>query len=420
VRAVDDVQRIVDDLADRLGRSVAVEDPDLRLLASSRLFGGEDESRVQTLLDRQPDPATVEFAFSQRVRSFVVPTRIPGVPARAISPRLCLPMRQRGELLGFVWLIDDGRITAAQEGDAQRAADRLAHILGRRHQVAREEAAEQEALVRELLLGDVAARTRAAGEALELGLLSRGHRHLAVVVSPGPAARPHEDVDLDAVRRGCRRVLGSEPAGTWVTAGVGDSLVAVASLASDVAPAQSTRWAQQLRASCARDLGRDAAAGLVLGCGGATGRLVDVWTSYEQAATCARAARALGRPLVHFDDLDAAGTWQVLHPAAPPPHLVPGPLRDLRTTLAPDLLDTLELFLERAGDIAGVAEALHVHRSTAYARLARVEELLGVSLADGVTRLVLHSWLRTSAARPGGPGPEDGRDPAPPATAWRT
>jgi hypothetical protein len=418
VRAVDDVQRIVDDLADRLGRSVAVEDPDLRLLASSRLFGGEDESRVQTLLDRQPDPATVEFAFSQRVRSFVVPTRIPGVPSRGISPRLCLPMRQRGELLGFVWLIDDGAITAAQEDDARRAADRLARILGRRHQVAREEAAEQEALVRELLLGDVAARTRAAGEAWELGLLTRGHRHLAVVVAPAPSPRPHDD--LDAVRRGCRRVLGSEPAGTWVTAAVGDSLVAVAALTSDVGPAQSTRRAQQLRASCARDLGRDAAAGLVLGCGGTTERLVDVWTSYEQAATCARAARALARPLVHFDDLDAAATWQVLHPAAPPPHLVPGPLRDLRTTLAPDLLATLELFLERAGDIAGVAEALRVHRSTAYARLARVEELLGVSLTDGVTRLVLHSWLRTSAARPGGPGPGDGRDPAPPGTAWRT
>jgi len=420
VRAVDDVQRIVDDLADRLGRSVAVEDPDLRLLASSRLFGGEDESRVQTLLDRQPDPATVEFAFNQRVRSFVAPTRIPGVPSRAISPRLCVPMRQRGELFGFVWLIDDGAITPAEEDDAQLAANRLARILSRRQQVAQEEAAEQEALVRDLLLGDAAARTRAAGEALELGLLTRGHRHLVVVVSPAPAARPHDEVDLDAVRRGCRRVLGSEPPGTWVTAGVGDSLVAVAALTSDVAAAQSTRWAQQLRASCARDLGREAAAGLVLGCGGTTGGLVDVWTSYEQAVNCARAARALGRPLVHWDDLDAAGTWQVLHPTAPPAHLVPGPLRDLRATLAPDLLDTLELFLERAGDIAGVAEALRVHRSTAYARLARVEELLGVSLADGVTRLVLHSWLRTSAARTAEPGPGGGPDPAPPGRAWRT
>ena len=47
-----DLQSIVDDLAERLHRSVAIDDPAIRLLAASRHFGDEDAVRVGSVLNR--------------------------------------------------------------------------------------------------------------------------------------------------------------------------------------------------------------------------------------------------------------------------------------------------------------------------------------------------------------------------------
>ena len=45
---------------------------------------------------------------------------------------------------------------------------------------------------------------------------------------------------------------------------------------------------------------------------------------------------------------------------------------------------------------ARAAAALHVHRQTLYSRLARIEALTGLDLADGDARLLLHASLRSA------------------------
>jgi Binding-protein-dependent transport system inner membrane component len=60
----DELQGIVDGLAARLGRSVAIDDPSIRLLAASRHFGDEDPVRIRVMLSRQADGTIVEYAKS--------------------------------------------------------------------------------------------------------------------------------------------------------------------------------------------------------------------------------------------------------------------------------------------------------------------------------------------------------------------
>ncbi|GAA1553288.1 helix-turn-helix domain-containing protein [Kribbella sancticallisti] len=81
-------------------------------------------------------------------------------------------------------------------------------------------------------------------------------------------------------------------------------------------------------------------------------------------------------------------------------HQVLGPLLDDEDTLR-----TLESYLERACSTAQTARALNLHRNTVTQRLAKVERLLGVSLAAADTRLALQLALRARRSRTTPPRP---------------
>ncbi|WP_454859876.1 PucR family transcriptional regulator [Promicromonospora soli] len=65
---------------------------------------------------------------------------------------------------------------------------------------------------------------------------------------------------------------------------------------------------------------------------------------------------------------------------------------------AAPLLRTLETYLELAGSAQATAEALHLHRTSLYYRLQRVELLAGTDLKDGAERLALHLALKVARA----------------------
>jgi DNA-binding PucR family transcriptional regulator len=66
----------------------------------------------------------------------------------------------------------------------------------------------------------------------------------------------------------------------------------------------------------------------------------------------------------------------------------------LRDPAHAPLVDTLEAYLDRAGDAKATAEALSLHRATLYYRLNRIEEITGARLKTGEDRLALHLGLR--------------------------
>jgi len=73
-----------------------------------------------------------------------------------------------------------------------------------------------------------------------------------------------------------------------------------------------------------------------------------------------------------------------------------------------DLITTLRVFLERAGNIQAVAADLFLHRASVYHRLKRVQQILGVDLYDGHDRLEIHLGLVSWMLLNGGDG-EPGR-----------
>lgn len=116
----------------------------------------------------------------------------------------------------------------------------------------------------------------------------------------------------------------------------------------------------------------------------------------EEAAAALAVGRRSGdaRRLHHFAEL---GTYQLLVPLSHGPELARFVESELRSVLDHDtrartkLLPTLRAYLEHSGRKADTMRALGVQRRTLYARLAKLEALLGrdLDLQDTRTRLAL-------------------------------
>ena len=64
-----------------------------------------------------------------------------------------------------------------------------------------------------------------------------------------------------------------------------------------------------------------------------------------------------------------------------------------------NLVDTLERYLQRFGDVRAAADDLHIHPNTLRYRVRRAQEILGMSLDDPDARLLLQIQLLIGPSR---------------------
>lgn len=368
------VQDLVDDLADALGRPVALEDRRWRLLAYSAHTELEDRVRQASILARAAPPAVAAWLDTLGLEHAGDVVDTPANDAIEMGPRTCAPVRHDGAMLGVVWVIPgpaplDARERALLVATARQAADALWAARaggGEAH-------ARIAALLGELLDDpDPGVRTRAAAELAARQGWTRGADFAVALIEA-------DDDGAEVLERARRRWHRDDL--VWRVRGeVG---TAVAHLSAGHGPAA---LAQALV-----DAGAPHAA--------ASSVLPDLAAAREGGAVAGAALIAvqhvpeLGRAGA-VDDLGAwprvARLWDAAgRPAAPVP--LPALLAERG---GPELARALEATLDAAGDVAAAARLLHVHRATLYRRLARVEELTGLDLRAGDDRLHAHLAVR--------------------------
>ena len=338
------LQELVDDLAERLGRPVALEDRRYRVLAYSAHDAPLDRVRLASILAREAPADVVAWLDAEGLQDAEAAVHIPDAPHVGMGPRVAVPVRDGG-LLGFLWLVDEG-LAAADLAAAESAAAAAAPLIAR----LRAEERTDHVLVGELLGTDPAARGRAAA-----ALRESGHR-------------------------GALRVLAGDgvPPAPGIVRGAGVALAfGDADLPAPLPGGAVGASAPRERLDDARDALAEAQAAVAL------------------ARPGGDAAAPVGGPLVRWERI---ATYTLLGPLAGAP--VPAPLQRLADHRdGPALVATLEAYLDRAGDAAATAAALFVHRTTLYHRLHRIEAIAGVDLRDGDDRLLMHIALRIRRLR---------------------
>jgi hypothetical protein len=393
------LQRLIDALSDALDLGVAIDDHQFRLVVHSAHGQQADTVRIATLLRRRSPPEVVEWLRELNIAEVDGALRVPAHPGFAMRPRICIPIRHDGVLLAYMWLFEEERnITDADVESAVRAASDAATIL-HYDRVFEDASRQRERAVLSRLFGEGSEiPMRAAREALETGAIFAGCAYGVIAIRP--ADRVMAEDDPQALRGlaaldGIRRVLAPRSALVGLHRGCGALLMAIARGSQ---PDQALRAiAMRLHESLAG--GEPDAPDWHVGVGPAEVRLDRALDSFHAArdALLVR-ARAPGiRSPTFWTEL---GAWRILCLALSDERadvrLHPGVDKLLRQRGGADLLETLRTYLEHGGDSQATSAALHVHRTSLYARLRRIESITGANLRSGDDRLFLQMSIRLS------------------------
>ncbi|SDM21224.1 PucR family transcriptional regulator [Streptomyces wuyuanensis] len=414
-----DYQELVDEISGLLGVPATLENRDFELIAFGAHDSDDDSAmdpvRTRSILTRKSTPAVRSWFEGFGITRATGPVRIPAAPeAGVFRDRICLPVRHRGIVLGYVWLLDARPgPTADQLTSAMQVTDRIGALLADEERAGTDLSRE----FRAVLTAERGWQYDMALAALRtaLGPAADG-LHTVVCVAPwasvdAPSARAVVGASAlctvpwpwsagaayspaaaspGRTRKGGRGGPKPEEPPRAVTDPAGDGTegqalaVLVRLRAADVlAPALTA-------AGRLAEAAGSAVAGIALPRRG-TGGLAASWREAASAARAVLAEPGLG-PVA---DWAAIGPYRLL--TALPPAPAPDPATAaLLTPANAELARTTEVFLDCAGQAGRAASALGIHRQTLYYRLSRVERLTGLDLDDGEDRLLLHMALKAA------------------------
>lgn len=387
--ALNELQALVEDLARCIGAPAVLEDHEQHMVAYSAQAGPIDEVRRDSILMRETRPEVRDWFRQFGIVHASSPVRIPSHPELGILGRLCVPVRFRGRLLGFLFLIDDVRRLDGPDIELAEGVSRHAGQLLYEDELDRRLSAS---VLSHLLAPDLEIRQIAAQQLAGQGLVAADAPHAVVVVRlasvtvPGPEEVIGEAM-LDLLRRrvhpGLLQMARPDHGVLLVpVASAGDDRQAVVT-AADAAAALD-------RGVHSKPQGDDVR--VVAGIGDPQPRLADAHRSYREALLAARVAAAVPTvgDLVRWQDL---GVFRVLS-QVPPGDDVSSSCVDPRLLRLigddDDLACTVETYLDLGCDAKRTAEQLRLHRATLYYRLGKAARVTGADLHDGNDRLALH------------------------------
>jgi hypothetical protein len=418
-----ELQRIADRLGSLLDRPVAIDDMQLRQFVYTYHPAGSDPAREQAILRRHASPEILRWIASHRTSERRGAFLLPSCPEIGLTcPRLGVVARVGDRPVAYIWVqVDDAELTDAQRRHLTAAAEDVADVF-RRQQIIDElrGLSERESLI-QLLSGDAAARARAVERIADADIFHHDQPASAAVFLPVPppgcefggAARAAMNAALESVRATfpSRQTMGliRQNHGLLVIARAGGAV-------------PNRRAADHAFAETARRKIEDALAQVgpftvLAGVGGTCQSLADIVGSYRQALQSAQVAAAIGTlgPTVHHADLGIYAHLVQLTSDQPDMIALHPGIRLLidRETDGDPLAETLEVFLDNAGDVARAARCLHLHRASLYGRLRRVEEITGLDLSNGHHRLIAHLELKLARLLRLRPGAAERRTPLP-------
>ncbi|WP_328410459.1 helix-turn-helix domain-containing protein [Streptomyces violaceus] len=440
-----DYEELVDEISELLGAPATLENRDFELIT----FGAYDSEgdldpsaldpvRTRSILTRRSTAAVRAWFEGFGITRATGPVRIPPTPEAGVNRgRICLPVRHRGVVHGYIWLLDD------DPGPSERQLSAAMQVTIRIGALLADEAQHGADLSRELRAVLTAERDWQRDMAIAELRAALGSRadglHTVICVAPWPSADPDDapsvrtmpgatalctlpwgasaqcvallvrlrstDVLTPATTAAARlleRAGGSASGGAAAGASGGTAPRGTGGASAGASggssgrtshePAGTTRGASAGSGSGQAGIRTHGPAGSAAGLATPRSGLAELGTAWWEASAAARAALAEAR-------LGPVAQWASIGPFRLLTALPPDVARDpaVHALLFPahrELARTAEIYLDCAGQAARAAAELGIHRQTLYYRLSRIEKLTGLDLDDGEDRLLLHMALK--------------------------
>lgn len=394
----EELQVIAESLASQLGRSVAIDDPQIALLVhTARRDEHVDQHRVDSVLQLRGGAEIIEWVMSHGIADATEPVRVPGSAELGAIGRVCVPVRCRGFLLGYLWLLDpDGTIPDSELETAAAAAALAGDVLFRERLMGDVKRGREREWVRDLISSDREVREHAAQLLIDDERLPAQAHVVAVVVHVDNTASGSIAASLDLALDQAVRRLNPWDCVAITRGGINGLLLVAASTPLDLARIKDV--AHQLQADVANEL--KGAARVRVGVGHSTSPLRAAHQTYASARHVLRILERVGTfgETASWDEL---GVYKMLAQISLDDverlDAIPrGLMRLIDSDPSRALVDTLETYLNEAGSTPETIAKLQIHRTSLYYRLDRIQERTGMSLRNGEDRLALHVGLRVA------------------------
>lgn len=393
-----ELQAVIEALAERLNRAVAIDDPDIHLIAHTAHNEDVDSSRIESVMKLSVGAEISEYAYGFGIRTSTKPVRIPPRSDLGLFGRVCIPVRCQDVLLGYLWLIDhDETLTEEELEDSCAVAAQAGEILFRNRLLDDLNRQRERELLLDILHSGSDAHGPLSSDVLSAeGLDPTMHCRVLLV----RVLSDTEDLDRDGelaiemtMRRFLEKLSRTRRLITARRGGWGYALIVFRQ--ADDPSARLVDLARRIRADLLSSARRPE--DVFIGIGPTVAGVLQAPLSHRRAVGVVEVCRSVpGMSAV--STWEELGVYQVLN-ELPLDELadiaVPEGLRRLIAVSGDQwLFPTLETYLDAAGNVQESARILNVHRATLYYRLSKIEQVTGMSLADGGDRLALHLGIR--------------------------
>lgn len=382
-----DLDRAAQLLADRIRQPVIIFDSELTVAAFSVHDQEVDAARLGMILTHRVSERAARMIAERHVDRASGTVLLPVVAG--FSSRVIAALRYRGQLTGYVSYVpgEDDDPDVRDAPDIVAAREELGMLLAAREAEGREGADRVLQLVSRLLDGQQEQREAAAEEVIQEGMISPApHYSVLVFRSTTPSDRSAKGTRLVVERALGKNIATISPLKAVGTVIDGEGLLIIP---REVDPARLKKL-----------LGDPMHEDIRSGGGAARVRLADVRSSRREARIALRATthdpNRYGAAAM-WSDLGLDRTLLQLPLERMTLDDLPTEVAQLITTSSgPDLVRTLESYLDNGADAQKTAQRMQIHRSTLYYRLDRIRALIESDLGDGTVRRELHTGLRVA------------------------
>ncbi|MBG0740795.1 helix-turn-helix domain-containing protein [Paeniglutamicibacter antarcticus] len=396
-----DVEQLVEQLAAKLRRGLSLEDLDGVLLAYSSDQVHADRVRVNLLLSKRVPADVNGWQLAHGISAAVRPVVVPANADLGMLGRVCVPLLVRGFRVGYLWVQqEESELTAtailAQLPEVRNELDLLSSLLLESNTAESQTRRRREQDFLAACLGKPAAVAAAADRE---DMLLRGPWQLAVLLQvPSPSrAGSARSGEADPLAQ----TMIHRTAALQASIGVDDALFSAGTdthavvLFRSAQPGKGHAGQTTVRNRYKRQLAKrsGSAPRIIFGLSEPFAAPRQLAAAYVQAKVAVQAASVepqfpdiLGYPSTGVYQLLAAGRWEQMSSVH---------YRNLQAAdRNAELLPVLELLYDSDGAVQDVADAVHLHRSSVYNRIARVRSLIGTDPLHGLIRLELHLALK--------------------------
>ncbi len=400
-----DVEELVEQVAQKLGRGLSLEDLDGLLLAYSSNQSHADRVRVNFLLSKRVPADVSAWQLSHGIATAVRPVVIPANPDLGMLGRVCVPLMVRGFRVGYLWVQQDSADESPTAIVSQLPAvtPEIEVLSGLLLDSNTAESEFRRSREREFL-------SACAGEANAVAAVSgwkeiqgKGPWQMVTVLDADGWAGGPDPIASTLIHRSAalQATIGVDLA----LFSAGTETHSVVLFQESVGRANHAQVLVHYQLELAKRSGRPVHR-IILGTSEGFSKPRGLAEAYRQSRQAAQAA-AVDPQLGELVDCRATGVYQLLASAgggagawADSGSVYVRMLEDHDRNN--ELLPVLELIYDNDGSVQDVATKLHLHRSSIYNRLGRIRQLLGVDPLKGMPRLELHAALkmRRWASRP--------------------